>query len=436
MPARTTSPPSPATELSAIAATADRPPAPNCTVPPALRWTPADDLFIADTDNNVIREVNASTKDIATIAGNGTAGYSGDGGPATNAELDHAFGISLDASGDLFIADTYNSCVREINAGTQVITTVAGDGTPGFNGDGEQAAAAELAYPYGIAVDAGGNVFIADTENYRVREAQSPTANVAQAALTVTANSQTKPYGAALPPLTAGYSGLVNGDTASSLTTQPTLSTTATASSAVGSYPINVSGAVDPNYNISYVQGTLTVVAATTAVSSVAPNSGPLAGGTAVTITGTNLGAVTTVYFGATATSNFTINSNTQIVATSPNGTVGTANVTVATAGGTSPIVPADRFRYVAVPVVSGIDTSSGSVWGNTVVNIMARTWPMPRPPCSSALSRPPLSPSSARAKSWPSARRERAPSTSPWSPPAARRSSCRAPSSVIWLPR
>ena len=105
-------------------------------------------------------------------------------------------------------------------------------------------------------------------------------------------------------------------------------------------------------------------------MSSVAPNSGPLAGGTAVTITGTNLGAVTTVYFGATATSNFTINSNTQIVATSPNGTVGTANVTVATAGGTSPIVPADRFRYVAAPVVSGIDTSSGSVWGNTVVNI------------------------------------------------------------------
>ncbi len=338
--------------------------------PSGIAVDAGDDLFIADYGNSCIREVTAGTHVISTLAGNGSAGYSGDGGPAANAELNFPFGIALDAGGDLFIADTGNSCVREVSAATHVITTVAGDGNYGYNGDGGLAAAAQLAYPYGIAVDAGGNLFIADTENYRVREAGAPIINVAPAALTVTANNQTKSYGAPLPALTAGYSGLVNGDTASSLATQPTLSTTATASSPAGSYVINVSGAVDPNYNISYVKGTLTITAATTAVSSVTPNAGPTTGGAAVTITGTNLGYVTTVYFGATAASNFTVVSNTQIVAASPAGTVGTVDVTVATAGGASPISPADRFRYVAAPVVSAIDTTSGSVWGNTLVNI------------------------------------------------------------------
>jgi hypothetical protein len=77
--------------------------------------------------------------------------------------------------------------------------------------------------------------------------------------LTITANNQSKAYGAALPVLTVGYSGFVNGDTAASLTTAPTVTTTGTASSAVGTYPITASGAVDANYTISYVPGTLTV---------------------------------------------------------------------------------------------------------------------------------------------------------------------------------
>ena len=164
-----------------------------------------------------------------------------------------------------------------------------------------------------------------------------------------------KTYGTPVPTLTASYSGFVNGDTASSLTTQPTLSTTATASSPVGSYPITVSGAVDPNYNITYVSGTLTVTPAAATVSSVGPNAGPTTSGTTVIITGMNLTYVTAVYFGATAASHFTINSNTQITATSPAGTAGsTVDVTVVTSAGASPISSADRFRYLAPPVVSG----------------------------------------------------------------------------------
>ena len=81
----------------ATAATADRPPPPQLQRPAAWRWTRAGDLFIADTDNNVIREVSLTTGIITTVAGNGTAGYSGDGGPATAAELNYPSGVAVDA---------------------------------------------------------------------------------------------------------------------------------------------------------------------------------------------------------------------------------------------------------------------------------------------------------------------------------------------------
>ena len=81
------------------------------------------------------------------MAGNGTAGYSGDNGPATAAELYRPAGIAVDAAGDLFIADTGNNVIREVNAATSMITTIAGDGTAGYSGDGGPATAAELAAP-------------------------------------------------------------------------------------------------------------------------------------------------------------------------------------------------------------------------------------------------------------------------------------------------
>src|SRR5208282_1277369 len=122
----------------------------------------AGDLFVVDTGNDRIREVNASTHVITTVAGNGTFGYSGDGGLATNAELDEPYGIAVDAAGDLFIADTFNSVIREVNASTHIITTVAGNGTPGYSGDGGLATNAELDLPTSVAVDGGGNLFIVD----------------------------------------------------------------------------------------------------------------------------------------------------------------------------------------------------------------------------------------------------------------------------------
>ena len=93
----------------------------------------------------------AGTRVITTVAGNGTGGYSGDGGPATAAELDLPGGVAVDAAGNLFIADTGNNCIREVNASHAVITTVAGNGTAGYGGDGGQADAAQLAGPESVA---------------------------------------------------------------------------------------------------------------------------------------------------------------------------------------------------------------------------------------------------------------------------------------------
>ncbi len=99
---------------------------------------------------------------ITTVAGNGTNGYSGDGGAATNAELQNPFGVAVDATGNLFIGDDGNSVIREVGT-NGIITTVAGNGTTGYSGDGGAATNAELYYPDGVAVDATGNLFIADT---------------------------------------------------------------------------------------------------------------------------------------------------------------------------------------------------------------------------------------------------------------------------------
>jgi sugar lactone lactonase YvrE len=133
------------------------------------------DLFIADTGNNVIREVSAATGKITTIAGNNTPGYSGDHGAATQAELDFPARVVLDGQGNLFVSDCYNNAIREIKAATGKITTVAGDGFYGYSGDGGAATSAELAEPVGIALDSHGNLFIADFDNNVIREVKAST---------------------------------------------------------------------------------------------------------------------------------------------------------------------------------------------------------------------------------------------------------------------
>ena len=111
----------------------------------------------------MIREVVKATGDIITVAGNGTAGYSGDGGPATAAELNNPRGLAVDSAGDLFIARPDNNVIREVVKATGDIITVAGNGTAGYSGDNGPATAAELNGPIGVAVDSAGDLFIADS---------------------------------------------------------------------------------------------------------------------------------------------------------------------------------------------------------------------------------------------------------------------------------
>ena len=124
-------------------------------------------VYIADTSNQRIRKVTASTGRISTIAGNGTAGYSGDGSSATSAKINNPNAVCLDTNGNIYIADTGNHCIRKITNG--VISTVAGNGNLGFSGDGGYALSATLAFPTGITADAFGNLYITDASQ-RVRK--------------------------------------------------------------------------------------------------------------------------------------------------------------------------------------------------------------------------------------------------------------------------
>jgi sugar lactone lactonase YvrE len=133
----------------------------------AVDWE--DNVYIADTRNNRVRIVTAATGVIATLAGSGMAGFSGDGGAALTAELSGVSGVALDAAGNLYVSDAGNARVREVVAATGLIATVAGDGTAGFSGDGGLATGAELALPQGVAVDPAGNLYVADATESRVR---------------------------------------------------------------------------------------------------------------------------------------------------------------------------------------------------------------------------------------------------------------------------
>ena len=182
-------------------------------------------LFIADTFNNRIRRVDAAIGIVTTVAGTGVEGFSGDGGPATSASLNDPFGVAVDASGNLFIADLRNNRIRRVDGATGVITTVAGDGTSGFSGDGGPATSASLNVPWGVAVDASGNLFIADLSNDRVRKVEGVAAAAATTSPTPALKSAATPSPTATAP--AKQASLVPTPTSppSASTSAPTPST-------------------------------------------------------------------------------------------------------------------------------------------------------------------------------------------------------------------
>jgi sugar lactone lactonase YvrE len=127
-------------------------------------------LYIADAANNRIRRVDNSTGIITTIAGTGSVGYSGDNGLAISAQLSSPLFLTFDKFWNLIFSDNNNHCIRKINITTGNITTIAGNGTPGFSGDNGLATQAQLVHPGGICFDTLGNLYIADFDNNRVRK--------------------------------------------------------------------------------------------------------------------------------------------------------------------------------------------------------------------------------------------------------------------------
>ena len=134
----------------------------------------ANNLYISLPTKNRIVKVELASGYLYSIAGTGVAGFSGDGGPAFNASFDYPDGLSVTATGEIYVADFHNHRIRKINA-AGIVTTVAGNGTGGFTGDGVLAISSGLYYPTGVFADNAGNIFIADRNNHRVRKVTAAT---------------------------------------------------------------------------------------------------------------------------------------------------------------------------------------------------------------------------------------------------------------------
>ncbi|WP_167434103.1 cadherin-like beta sandwich domain-containing protein [Paenibacillus silvae] len=174
--------------------------------PSGLAIDSIGNLYIADTGHSTIRKVDFTTGEITRVAGNRTPGYSGDGGAATSASLQYPRGIRLDNNDNLYIADRLNATIRKVDKLTGNISTVAGTGTLGYSGDLGPATSAQLNYPYAVAVDNNGNVYIADTSNNRIRRV-GPSNDASLSGLTLSSdglnpnfNPETTSYTAIVPP--------------------------------------------------------------------------------------------------------------------------------------------------------------------------------------------------------------------------------------------
>ena len=141
----------------------------NLNRPSAIAIDSDGNLFVADGRNSRIRRIDRDSGIITTFAGTGEKGFSGDGGPATEARIGNANGLAFDRFGNLFVSDTTNDSIRRIDVATGIITTIAGTQTRGYGGDGGPATEASLAHPNGLAIDGKGNIFIADSHNFRIR---------------------------------------------------------------------------------------------------------------------------------------------------------------------------------------------------------------------------------------------------------------------------
>jgi hypothetical protein len=340
--------------------------------PGAISFDAAGDIFIADTFNNAVREVTASTGVIQTVAGTlGKRGYSGDNGPATSALLDTPYGVLVDSFGNIFIADTDNSAIREVVAvNNNTIQTIAGNGTYGFSGDGGSASSAELAHPLGVAGGLAGSLFIADSENSRIRQLSSTVSVV------LVPTSATAPLGGPQQ-----FAATVTGASNPAVTWQVNRVTGGNAT--VGTIS---SGGL--------YQAPVTVPLATVTVSAISNANGSTLGSVVVTIAASGTptvsvtstpSGVTNVYTGAAQTftasatgeTNTAVNWQVNTVAggNSTLGTISTAGVYTGPAAVPSP----------SLVVITAVSQASASVSGSYPITVVAA--PEAPPPAAQTIS-------------------------------------------------
>ena len=174
--------------------------------PAGVLVDPSNNIFVSDTDNCHVRELVNSSGDVNGFAGDGTCGYSGDGGAATSAEVSYPQGSARDANGNIFFADTNNHIIREVNTSGDISTFAGTPQSAGYGGDGGPASSAHLYYPGDVFLDVYGNMYIADTDNHIIREVVCATTGT-QTCTPPTGETAGYIYTVAGTPSSSGYSG-------------------------------------------------------------------------------------------------------------------------------------------------------------------------------------------------------------------------------------
>jgi len=355
--------------------------------PEAIALDAAGNIYIADFGNQVVRKI-AKTGIITTFAGNGAGGYSGDGGPATSASLSGPYDVCADTAGNVIIADWRNNVIRKVNK-AGVISTVAGTGVAGYNGDGITATTAQLNNPYGVTVDIAGNIYIGDCSNNRVRK-------VANGTITTIAGTgvagNTGDGGAATSAKLSGPIGVrvdasgnlliadfsnnkirkVSGGTITTIAGNGTAGFSGDGGNPLAAQfhsPVRV--VIDNAGNLLIADRDnnrirkITYANAPT-ITSFSPTSG--GNNTGITINGTGFTGATAVSFGGTPAKSFTINSDIKIIAkVAQAGSSGVVSVTTPSGTATK-----DGFTFCVTPSVKIAANITSPICEGTVVTFTA----------------------------------------------------------------
>ncbi len=174
-----------------------------CNEPFMCDFDSAGNLFYTEAKNHIVRRVDKATGNVTTVAGNGESGFSGDGGPATQAAMQEPYSLAVDGNGDIYIVDRLNAVVRKVDAATGIITTVAGTGEVGYSGDGGPGNQAMLREPNDCFLDGKGGLLIADIQDQRIRRLDTATGIIS----TFAGNGEKERSGDGKPALEASFLG-------------------------------------------------------------------------------------------------------------------------------------------------------------------------------------------------------------------------------------